>query len=102
MTKELWSAAAIALTFALFVPYIRSIQSGALKPHVFSWIIWGSGTFIVFLAQLADKGGLGAWPIGVSGAITFYVALLACRKRADTTVTKTDGKRRNYRVWKRA
>ncbi|MES9971296.1 MAG: hypothetical protein ABW092_14785 [Candidatus Thiodiazotropha sp.] len=47
------------------------------KPHVFSWVIWGSTTFIVFLAQLEAGGGVGAWPIGISGLITLFIALLA-------------------------
>jgi hypothetical protein len=47
-------------------------------------------TFVVFLAQLADNGGAGAWPIGVSGGITIFIALLAYLKRADTTITRTD------------
>lgn len=88
--KEILSAVAIALTFAAFVPYIRTIISGATKPHVFSWIIWGATTFVVFLAQIEDKGGVGAWPIGVSGCITVFVAFLAYVKRADITITKTD------------
>lgn len=90
MHKELLSAAAIILTFALFLPYIRSIRRGETKPHVFSWVIWGLGTLIVFLAQLADHGGLGAWPIGISGVITSYIALLAYLKRSDLAITKTD------------
>lgn len=57
---------------------------------MFSWVIWGSTTFVVFLAQLADKGGAGAWPIGVSGIITLYVACLAYIKKSDTTITRTD------------
>lgn len=68
--KEALSAVAIVLTFAAFVPYIRTIISGTTKPHVFSWVIWGATTFVVFLAQLEGKGGVGAWPIGVSGSIT--------------------------------
>lgn len=88
--KEMLSAVAIALTFIAFFPYIRSIRQGKTKPHVFSWVIWGSTTFVVFLAQLADKGGAGAWPIGVSGVITLYVALLAYLKRSDSTITVTD------------
>lgn len=88
--KEILSAVAIALTFAAFVPYIRTIISGTTKPHVFSWIIWGTTTFVVFLAQIEDKGGIGAWPIGVSGCITVFVAFLAYVKRADITITKTD------------
>lgn len=90
MYKEFLSALAIALTFFAFFPYICSILKGEIKPHVFSWVIWGSTTFIVFLAQLKDGGGVGAWPIGVSGLITIYVAFLAYVKKADITITKTD------------
>jgi len=88
--KELLSAIAIALTVAAFYPYIRSIRRGEARPHVFSWVIWGSTTFIVFLAQLEDGGGAGAWPVGISGIITIYVAALACLKKADSSITKTD------------
>jgi hypothetical protein len=90
VVKELLSAAAIILTFAIFVPYIRSVRSGSTKPHVFSWVIWALGTFVVFLAQLAGSGGLGAWPIGVSGLITAYIAVLAYGKRSDRTITRAD------------
>lgn len=88
--KEILSAIAIALTFVAFYPYIRSIITGDIKPHVFSWVIWGSTTFVVFLAQLEGNGGIGAWPIGVSGGITIFVAILAYIRRADITITRTD------------
>lgn len=88
--KQLLSAVAISLTFIAFFPYIRSIIRGTIKPHVFSWVIWGTTTFVVFLAQLEGHGGAGAWPIGVSGSITIFIALLAFMKRADILITKTD------------
>lgn len=88
--KKLLSVLAIGLTFIAFIPYIRSILNESVKPHVFSWVIWGITTFIVFLAQLEDKGGAGAWPIGVSGSITIGIALLACTKRADIAIARTD------------
>ncbi len=90
MYKELFSAVAIVLTFIAFLPYIRSILQGKTKPHVFSWVIWGSTTFVVFLAQLSDKGGVGAWPIGVSGIITIFIAFLAYINKSDSTITRTD------------
>lgn len=90
MNKEIFSVSAIALTFIAFLPFIRSILKAEAKPHVFSWVIWGSTTFIVFLAQLQGGGGVGAWPIGVSGLITIYVAFLAYIKKSDITITKTD------------
>lgn len=90
MLQQFFSAAAIVLTFALYFPYILSIQRGHIKPHVFSWVIWGLGTLIVFFAQWAGGAGWGAWPIGVSGLITCYVALLAYWKRGDTLATSSD------------
>jgi hypothetical protein len=88
--KEILSAVAIGLTFASFFPYIRSVLRGRTKPHVFSWMIWGSTTLVVFAAQLADGGGAGAWPIGFSGVITLFVAALAYVKRSDISITRTD------------
>ena len=90
MIKEILSGLAIALTLVAFFPYVRSILAGRTKPHVFSWVIWGTTTFIVFLAQLADGAGIGAWPIGVSGIITIGVAGLAFAKRADINISRSD------------
>lgn len=90
ISKELISAAAILVTFAMFLPYIRSIRQGRTKPHVFSWVIWALVTFVVFLAQLAGQAGVGAWAIGVSGMITVYIAWLAYARRADRTITRSD------------
>ena len=90
MVKAILSAIAIALTFIAFVPYIRSVLRNEIKPHVFSWVTWGSTTFIVFIAQLEGGGGLGAWPIGLSGLITLYVAFLAFQKRSDIAITTVD------------
>lgn len=88
--KDLLAAVAVVVTFALFVPYIRAILKDAVKPHVFSWIVWGLVTFTVFFAQLAGNAGVGAWPIGISGLITFYVAFLAYVKRGDAQITPVD------------
>ncbi|MFT4675104.1 MAG: hypothetical protein ACI9PX_000799 [Reinekea sp.] len=88
--KLVFSVVAIVLTLVTFIPYIRAILSGAIKPHVFTWIIWGITTVIVFFAQLEAEGGMGAWPIGVSGVITCFIALLAFLKRADISISKVD------------
>ena len=88
--KSWLSLVAIALTLTAFLPYILSIIRGRVRPHMFSWVIWGITTCVVFFAQLQGKGGVGAWPIGVSGSITLFIALLAYLKRADTTITRTD------------
>jgi hypothetical protein len=90
IAKELISAAAFLVTIALFVPYIRSIRKGQTVPHVFSWVIWVVGTFIVFFAQLAGGAGVGAWPIGFSASITSYIAVLAYFKRSQLSIQTLD------------
>jgi hypothetical protein len=90
MAKDLLGAAGIALTFVIFAPYARDIVRGTTRPHVFSWVIWALGTFVVFFAQLAGGAGVGAWPIGVSAAITTSVAVLAWSRRGDTAITRAD------------
>ena len=90
MNKEILSIVAIALTLLAFYPYLRGILHGATKPHVFSWIIWGSTTFLVFLAQLQAGGGAGAWPIGVSGVISGWIAVMAYLKRGDVRISRAD------------
>jgi len=88
--KEWLSGLAIALTLFGFYPYLRGILSNQVKPHVFSWVIWGVTTLVVFFAQLDARGGAGAWPIGLSGSITMFIAALAYVKRADIAITSVD------------
>ncbi|WCL50491.1 hypothetical protein [Leptospira sp. GIMC2001] len=88
--KEILSFLAIAITVYAFYPYIRSIHQGDVKPHVFSWVIWGITTLIAFFASFADRGGVGSIPIGVSSCITIYVAALAYTKKSDLEITKVD------------
>lgn len=88
--KLVFSGIAIALAMVGFVPYIALILRGQVKPHVFSWVIWGITTTIVFFAQLEADGGAGAWPIGLSGLVTILIAILAYMKRGDATITTLD------------
>jgi hypothetical protein len=90
VVKEVLSAIAFVVTIALFADYIRSIRAAKTVPHVFSWTIWAVGTLIVFLAQLAGGGGVGAWPIGFSGCVTGYIAYLAYRKRDQFSIRPLD------------
>lgn len=90
--KELLGGVAIALTLIGFIPYLVAALRQQIRPHVFSWIIWGSVTFIVFLAQARAGGGAGSWTIGVSGLLSLSVAVLAYvnSRQYKLVITRTD------------
>jgi hypothetical protein len=83
----IWSSIAVVLTFWGYTPYIWNIWKGTLKPHYFSWLIWGLTTCIVFVAQWSENGGLGSYPTGVSGILTLVVAFY-CWKHRKTTLLR--------------
>lgn len=43
--------AAVLLTCLAFLPYIRSTLRGRTRPHVFSWVIWGTNTALAYLKR---------------------------------------------------
>lgn len=81
---------AIILTLVAFVPYIVNIVTQNTKPHAFSWFIWAITTSIVFVAQVEAEAGVGAWSIGLSGLITFFIAGLAWLRQGLETLRFTD------------
>jgi hypothetical protein len=89
-SKEIYCALSVLLTLVGFYPYITSIFKGQTKPHVLSWVIWSISTLVVFFAQLAEGGGVGAWPTLLSGLITTYVAVLAFLRRTEIVITLSD------------
>lgn len=90
MTKLLFSQIAIVLTLFAFVPYFFQIVRQQVRPHIISWLIWGVATTVIFIAQLGDGAGVGAWPVGVSALLTLAVASLAFYFRTDTHIDNKD------------
>lgn len=87
---QIASIASIALTFIAYAPYLATIRAGTTKPHFFSWLIWSITTTVVCFAQFSAEGGAGAWPTGVSAAITVYVTWLAWALHRDISITRLD------------
>lgn len=88
--KTLFTVLGLLLTLLAFLPYLRDILRNRIRPHVFSWVIWGLTTFVAFLAQISAGAGMGAWPMGLSGILTIAVAVLAYLKRGELTITRLD------------
>ena len=68
-TNEIIGVITVILTIVMYVLYIKDTTSGKIKPHPFSWFLWLLITATIFLAQLSDGAGPGAW---MNGAVTFF------------------------------
>ncbi len=76
-------------TLAANIPYVIGLFCGSVRPHFFSWLIWGFTTGIAFSAQLASHAGAGAWATGAGTFAAFAIALLALL-RGEKNITLGD------------
>lgn len=78
--KVFLGSLAILIAIYSYIPYFRNILRGKTKPHAFSWFIWSLLTGIAFFAQIADKGGPGAWVTGFTALVCFFFFILALNR----------------------
>lgn len=76
--------AAIAYTL-----YFKGLASGKIKPHAFSWLIWGLLAGNGFIAQMSAHAGIGAWATGVTSVACLTIFCIALYK-GDTKLTGLD------------
>jgi hypothetical protein len=79
MTNEIFGIASLVVTVIQYVPYCWKTYTGELRPHVFSYIIWGFGAAIVAGAQWAGGAGPGAWAMALVAFLCFLVVALSLR-----------------------
>ncbi len=77
--KTVISTFAIILTFVGYLPYFRDLLNGKTRPHVFSWLIWGIVTSIIFALQISAGAGVGAYVTLAVAALSFAIFLLSLR-----------------------
>lgn len=69
---------ACAISFSTLIRDLRTIFRGSTRPHVFTWLIWGTVTVIAAIVQFIEGAGTGAW-------LTFFVAVM-CYIRAGVAI----------------
>lgn len=67
----------IAMMVCSRAGYFADIYRGRTRPHVFSWLIWGTISSIGFAAQAAEGAGPGSWARGFGSATCFLLVFLS-------------------------
>lgn len=69
--------------------YFKGMFTGKIKPHAFSWLIWGLLAGNGFIAQISAGAGIGSWVTGVTSLaclVIFGIAIV----RGDTKLFRLD------------
>ena len=72
--KEIIGGLAVMVGMIAQGLYLWHIFRRTIKPHIFSWVIWGLLGLIGFAAQVAANAGPGCWAMGVSSALCLVIA----------------------------
>src|ERR1051326_698009 len=75
--KILLGAISVILAFIGYGNYFKQIFTGKAKPHAFTWFVWTLTTGIIFVAQIAQNAGAGAWVTGALCLICFVIFITA-------------------------
>jgi hypothetical protein len=81
--KNILGFLTIAIAIISYSLYFRNIYLGKTKPHAFSWFIWSVLAGIVFVAQVVEKGGAGAWITGFTAIVCFIISVIASFKTSE-------------------
>lgn len=85
--KEVIGIVAVILTFVSYIPYFRDILKGKTHPHIYSWALWCLLTGIIFILQISDGAGPGAFiSLGAGLMCTVVIALSLKYGKRDITL----------------
>ena len=81
---------AVAVGLVSYVPYLWGMYQGKVRPHAFTWFLWGLLTAVAFAAQLSDGAGPGSWITGVTAVVSLGVAAAALHQSRFSNVAHVD------------
>lgn len=88
--QQIAGGAAVLVGLVGYLFYMHGIWYGSIKPHFFSWFVWGVLTSIAFVAQVAAGAGPGAWVTGFTAVMCFFFAGLGLRAHARELIARSD------------
>ena len=87
--KIVVSVIAVILSFIGYGIYIRDILKRKIKPHTFTFLIWGVASSVTWGLQVYGGAGVGAWITVVVSAICIFIFFL-CLKYGEKKITSLD------------
>jgi hypothetical protein len=87
--KEIIGGAAVVVGLSGQGVYLWQVFRRTVKPHIFSWFIWGLLGLIGSAAQYTANAGPGSWSVGASAIFCFFIAIVGFF-HGEKTITRSD------------
>jgi hypothetical protein len=79
--KSAMGSLSVAIMLAAYTIYIwKTLRLKSVRPHPFSWFLWGVVTGVVYLVQRTHGAGAGSWVVGLTAIICLLICALSLRK----------------------
>ncbi len=79
--KAFLGALAVAISILAYAIYIwHTGRKHSVRPHPFSWLLWGFVTTVAAFAQHAKDAGPGLWVTAFTAAVCFFIGALTLSK----------------------
>lgn len=72
--------ATVLLSIFGHLPYIRDIVKNKTKPHAYTWFVLSVLTGLVFVAQVQQDAGFGAWTTGTTTVMSLIIFGFSIKK----------------------
>jgi hypothetical protein len=74
---EWFGVVSSSLSIGAYLIYLRTCLGGQTKPHVFSWVVWTLLSGVIFVVQIREGAGPGAWVMATSVVFCLLITLFA-------------------------
>ncbi len=71
--KLLFGILSVIPAIIAYTLYFKGLFAGRVKPHAFSWLIWGLLAGNGFIAQMSAQAGIGAWATGLTSVACLVI-----------------------------
>lgn len=76
---QLFGYTSLLISTIAYVIYCYDIIRGKTKPHAFSWLVWSVLGLTVYLIQVTEGAGPGAWTNGYAGLACAFIFCLTIK-----------------------
>ncbi|MCL2451769.1 hypothetical protein FWD20_02760 [Candidatus Saccharibacteria bacterium] len=80
----------IILILVAYVPYVRGIFKGKIRPHLITWLAWTAVTSVMVAVLFSNGGGYATWLTLFILIINIIIIVSSLHTGAKATITKGD------------